>query len=107
MFVGNRLMARLNFLYRGFDRTTDVLSFPLAEGHASVPPYMLGDIVVCIPKTVSQSKEYNVSFYDELLRLLIHGLLHLTGYDHEKNALQKARMEKKERELLDAVQTMD
>jgi probable rRNA maturation factor len=107
MFVGNRLMTRLNSLYRGVNRNTDVLSFPLLTGPLSGPPDMLGDIVVCIPKTVSQSKQYNVTFYDELLRLLIHGLLHLTGYDHEKNAFQKARMEKKERELLDAVQEVD
>ena len=107
MFVGNRLMTRLNSLYRGFNRTTDVLSFPLDNGRASGPTNLLGDIVVCIPKAVSQSKEYDVPFYDELLRLLIHGLLHLIGYDHEKNASQKAKMEKKERDLLNAVQEMD
>ena len=107
MFVGNKLMTRLNSSYRGLNETTDVLSFPLVSDHASGPLDMLGDIVICIPKTVSQSKEYNVYFYNELLRLLIHGLLHLTGYDHEKNAFQKAKMEKKERELLDAIQAVD
>jgi probable rRNA maturation factor len=107
MFVGNRLMTSLNFFYRGFNRTTDVLSFPLADGLPSEPHDMLGDIVVCIPKTVSQAKKYNVPFYEELLRLLVHGLLHLIGYDHERNAYQKKRMQRKERELLDAVKAVD
>lgn len=107
MFVGNRLMTSLNSLYRGVNRTTDVLSFPLVDGHPSGPHDILGDIVVCIPKTVSQAKKYNVPFYEELLRLLVHGLLHLIGYDHDKNAYQKARMQKKEKELLDAVKALD
>jgi probable rRNA maturation factor len=107
MFVGNRQMTSLNSLYRGVNMTTDVLSFPLADGRPSGPYELLGDIVVCIPKTVSQAKKYKVPFYEELLRLLIHGLLHLIGYDHEKNACQKARMQRREKELFDAVKTVD
>lgn len=100
-------MRDLNYRYRGLDKTTDVLSFPLTGGLTAGVPALLGDIVVCIPKALLQAQEYNVLFYEEVLRLLIHGLLHLVGYDHEKSPYQRARMEKKERELLDAIAEMD
>jgi probable rRNA maturation factor len=67
---------------------------------------VLGDIVISIPRTVEQAAEYGFAFREELLRLLIHGLLHLAGYDHEKDR-QRLKMEKKERELLHALQGMD
>jgi len=70
------------------------------------PSILLGDVVISVPRVLSQSKDYRVPFYDELLRLMIHGLLHLVGYDHERNAYQKKKMEKKEKELLIAVKTM-
>ena len=98
-------MARLNRLYRGIPGPTDVLSFPMIDtcgGDTSI----LGDIVVCIPRVLSQSREYGVTFYDELLRLLLHGLLHLLGYDHEAGVYQRRKMEKKERELMHAVKTV-
>lgn len=112
-------MRKLNLLYRGLDKTTDVLSFPLTD-HVTdrvpdqsnakgmpLPGNALGDIVVSIPMAVAQAETYGVSFRNELLRLLIHGLLHLIGYDHEKNAYQKKRMQTKERELIDALTSVD
>lgn len=107
MFVGNGPMARLNNLYRGKKGPTDVLSFPMDPFSAAPPCPVLGDIVICVPKALSQSVEYNVSLYDELLRLMVHGLLHLIGYDHEKNAYQKKKMQNKEQELINAVSSMD
>lgn len=98
-------MALLNGRYRGIAGPTDVLSFPMLDSVDGAPP-VLGDIVVCIPKVLSQSKEYGLTFYDELLRLLLHGLLHLLGYDHETGSYQRRRMEKKERELMHAVKTV-
>jgi probable rRNA maturation factor len=59
-----------------------------------------------VPKTLLQAKEYGISFYEETQRLLVHGLLHLAGYDHEVSEYQKRKMEKKERELLDALKKM-
>jgi len=111
LFVNSRRMKLLNTLYRGIKKDTDVLSFPLMDmqpPHAPLVngPHILGDIVISVPKAMSQAKEFKVGFYDELLRLLVHGLLHLTGYDHEINAYQKKKMEKKEMELFNAVKTM-
>jgi len=83
-----------------------VLSFPMAGDDFFTPSILLGDVVISVPRVLSQSKDYRVPFYDELLRLMIHGLLHLVGYDHERNAYQKKKMEKKEKELLIAVKTM-
>jgi len=101
-------MRTLNARYRGLDKVTDVLSFPLTEGGVfsdtrTSGNIALGDIVICIPRAAAQAAEYGVSFYDELLRLLIHGLLHLIGFDHEINSYQKRKMEAKEREIFDAV----
>jgi probable rRNA maturation factor len=113
LFAGSMKMKSLNREYRGIPQDTDVLSFPMdtPSGRMSHSirglPVMLGDIVISVPKAVAQAKEYRVTFQDELRRLLIHGLLHLAGYDHELNRFQQARMEKKEKELLSAVQTMD
>ncbi len=106
-------MRIFNGLYRGVDRATDVLSFPLSDSAVTADkvkgfdrPFPLGDIVICVPKALSQAKEYGIPFREELRRLLVHGLLHLAGYDHELNAYQKMKMERKERELLDALKTM-
>jgi len=98
-------MRVLNHSFRGVDRTTDVLSFPQTDVHDqhSTPGsqhFILGDIVINLHKTERQAQEYGHSFYDELNRLLIHGLLHLIGYDHEKMGNDEKKMKKKERELL-------
>jgi probable rRNA maturation factor len=118
LFVGSAKMKSLNSAYRGIPRETDVLSFAMNEGKAFptgasglTPPssrsLVLGDIVISVPRTVEQAAEYGVAFGEELIRLLIHGLLHLAGYDHEKGRQQRLKMEKKERELLHALQGMD
>jgi probable rRNA maturation factor len=98
-------MSSLNGRYRGIAGPTDVLSFPMMDSGSDAPS-VLGDIVVCVPKVLSQAREYGATFYDELLRLLLHGLLHLLGYDHEVSTYQRRKMEKKERELMHAVKTV-
>jgi rRNA maturation RNase YbeY len=106
LFVNSRRMKVLNSRYRGIPKDTDVLSFPLRDEGLHHGPVMLGDIVISVPRALQQAKEFKVPFYDELLRLLVHGLLHLIGYDHEVNAYQKKKMERKEQELFDAVKKM-
>ncbi len=113
VFVNSARMRLLNARYRGVDRPTDVLSFPLSDSlrqsRRSLPQDVslpLGDIVICVPKASAQADEYGMSFRGEVLRLLVHGLLHLLGYDHEISPYRKRTMERKEREILDALQTM-
>ena len=105
LFVNDKRMRVLNRQYRGIDRTTDVLSFPqdaysVLDTGKTTKDIILGDIVISLQKTVRQAEENGLTFYEELKRLLIHGLLHLTGYDHEINRHQERKMQKKAEELL-------
>ncbi len=86
-------ITQLNKEYRGIDKATDVLSFPF-EDIANSP---LGIIVINIDKVIEKSKELNHSKNDEFTLLFLHGLLHLLGYDHEKD---EGQMRKKEQEII-------
>jgi probable rRNA maturation factor len=96
----------LNATYRGIDQPTDVLSFPLtvpgqADGFVSPPdqPFSLGDIIISFPRAREQAEEYGHSLARELGYLMVHGLLHLLGYDHE-NEDEKRVMRSKEEAAL-------
>ncbi|OGW33781.1 MAG: rRNA maturation RNase YbeY [Nitrospirae bacterium GWC2_56_14] len=106
LFVGDRAMRTLNQQYRGKDRTTDVLSFALQEGRFNkVQPNMLGDIVISVPTAGRQAVDAGLTLQQELERLLVHGLLHLIGYDHERGAAHARSMHMKERSLLKRLRT--
>lgn len=99
-------MKSLNRQYRGIDRTTDVLSFPQEDtfSHNDSGPgsdILLGDIVINLHKAKRQAKENGLSFNEELKRLLVHGLLHLLGYDHEKGGYAERKMKEKSKRLLE------
>lgn len=108
MLVGDKRMRGLNLAYRGIDRTTDVLSFSQLEGSTIIvgAPADLGDIVISPAQAARQAAERGVSLDRELALLLIHGLLHLIGYDHEKDRSQARKMKNKEKELMDALKKM-
>jgi rRNA maturation RNase YbeY len=104
LVVGDRAMRTLNRRYRGKDRTTDVLSFPLREGRFPfVQRVLLGDIVICMPAAARQARAAGETLLDEVDRLLVHGFLHLVGYDHERGVREARRMEARERRLREAV----
>jgi probable rRNA maturation factor len=110
LLVGDRRMRALNRRYRGVDMTTDVLSFPLCDSPQAIadgPCAALGDIVINLHAAKSQAAVYGNTFPEEVRRLLVHGFLHLIGYDHERNPAQERKMQRKERELLDALEDMD
>jgi len=99
-------MKKLNRQYRGIDRTTDVLSFPQEDsfssnGSGAWADIVLGDIVINLHKAERQAKENGLSLNEELKRLLVHGLLHLLGYDHEKNGYSERKMKEKSKRLLE------
>ncbi len=102
--VGDARIRRLNRDFRMKDRSTDVLAFPIRDAMMPTgiqcPTGMLGDVVISIPTAVRQAKEAVRSVHDELAALLVHGVLHLCGYDHERNAREAARMFKRERMIL-------
>lgn len=104
LLVGDRAMRTLNRRYRGKDRTTDVLSFSLQEGGGpAVRPELLGDIVICVPAAARQARTAGETFAGEIDRLLVHGFLHLLGYDHERGEREARRMEARERRLREAL----
>jgi probable rRNA maturation factor len=83
------MIRKLNRQYRKIDRATDVLSFPFGD------PDLLGEIYISLQRAKIQAKRYGLTYNEELKRLLIHGLLHLIGYDHHKKP-DKEAMEAKE-----------
>ena len=87
IIVGESDMQALNREHREQDSATDVLSFPIDDDE-SLPgvPRMLGDVAICLPIVLAQATEREVSPAAELTDLLIHGVLHLLGYDHETDA---------------------
>jgi probable rRNA maturation factor len=104
--VDDREIAQLNRQHRGKDRATDVLSFPLYEPQelrrARMPERMLGDVVISVDTARRQAAEYDAPLQNEINRLLIHGILHVLGHDHE-DAAERAAMEAEERRLAAAI----
>ena len=105
LFIGDQGIRDLNHQFRGMDSPTDVLSFPqLAEGEPEPPgPIILGDIAISLETARQQSQEHGLSLEEELTLLLIHGILHLLGYDHEISDQEEKRMRKKTRELFELI----
>ena len=81
LFCNNRYIKNLNAQYRSKDEATDVLSFPLGET-SPAGRFMAGDIVISLDALEENTRFFNVSYDEELRRLLIHGILHLAGEDH-------------------------
>ncbi|MBI4262058.1 rRNA maturation RNase YbeY [Candidatus Uhrbacteria bacterium] len=83
--VSDRVMRTLNRRYRGKDRTTDVLSFLYTGNTTKGAQMIIGDILLSIPEVRRQARERNVSATFVTHELIVHGLLHLLGYDHERS----------------------
>jgi probable rRNA maturation factor len=90
--VSEKTIQTLNKKYRGKNKVTDVLSFPSDLKFSDVPFRKTGDIAICWSRAKKQRAEFGTSEKGELKRLVVHGLLHLLGYDHEKSARAEARM---------------
>jgi len=90
IFIDDDKMHEMNLSYRGIDRTTDVLSFALNDNkHIDAIVNSLGDIFISIPKMKSQASDYGHSEKRELSFLVVHGMLHLLGYDHMNESDEK------------------
>jgi len=93
-FVAAREGRALNRDFRGKDYATNVLTFVYEEKPVS------GDLVICLPVVAREAKAQGKPFKAHLAHLVVHGMLHLQGYDHETGAADAARMEARERALL-------
>jgi probable rRNA maturation factor len=101
VFVSDRAMRDLNRMWRGKRATTDVLSFPAEQTEfEKLASLNLGDIVISIEQAERQAKEHGLRFENEIAQLILHGLLHLSGYDHETDKGEMNRLELKLRKRL-------
>lgn len=98
IIVDNEYIHKLNKEYRGIDRPTDVISFALEDNADEIESNVriLGDIYISIDKVYEQAKEYGHSNLREICFLMIHGFLHLLGYDHMKEEEEKIMFAKQE-----------
>jgi probable rRNA maturation factor len=101
LLVDNEEIREINRLYLGRDNPTNVISFAMSEGdYGDVNPLLLGDIIISVEKALSEGEASGNSFKESLEFLMIHGLLHLLGYDHETGDKEDTRrMQDKEDEL--------
>ena len=103
LITGDTELRRLNREYRNQDHATDVLSFPAALVAQAVSPVLrrpLGDIAISLPRARSQARSYGHTPEQELQILMLHGVLHLLGMDHETDRGRMARAEKRWRARL-------
>lgn len=116
--VSEEEIKKINFEQREIDKVTDVLSFPMIPWtspvnyeelltfddvfHPETKEVMLGDIVLCVPKVISQALEYGHSQKREYAFLIAHSMLHLLGYDHEDEE-ERILMEDRQKEILDSI----
>lgn len=93
-FVSDRVMLNLNRRWRGKRATTDVLSFPAQQEHfEKLEGLRLGEVVIAVDQAARQAAEHGLEFDEEVSQLILHGLLHLSGYDHETDSGEMNRME--------------
>jgi probable rRNA maturation factor len=92
-------LRKLNHQYRNIDAATDVLSFPASETDPDINALYLGDVIISLPRAEVQASEGSQPVKDELLLLVVHGILHLLGYDHLKRADKKKMQEAQDRIL--------
>ena len=95
-FVSDKTIRQLNRQFRGVDKATDVLSFPADDENES----NLGDIAVSVDTAAKQARENGLTFDEEEAQLILHGLLHLSGYNHETDNGEMNRLELRMRRKL-------
>ncbi|MBA3634722.1 MAG: rRNA maturation RNase YbeY [Acidobacteria bacterium] len=99
-FVSDRKMREFNKTFRGKNLTTDVLSFPFEANEFDVENNNLGDIAISLEQAERQAAENNLDLDTEIKQLILHGVLHLCGYDHETDSGEMNRRELELREVL-------
>jgi len=100
--VGNTEIRKLNVQFRKQDYSTDVLSFPAEDGILS-EVRLLGDVVISVDQAKQQARERSRTLDEEMITLLIHGVLHLLGYDHERSAKDARTMTRLEKRIYRAL----
>lgn len=87
VFTGREEIREMNREYRNINRTTDVISFAFAEGEgAQFAPFLLGDIFICPEVVADHAEKFKTTFENELMFVVVHGVLHLLGFDHNRKS---------------------
>ena len=101
LLVDDQQIAKLNLTYLNRKGPTNVIAFPMREGQFNdITPNLLGDVVISVETAKNEAHEANRSMQIRFNQLLIHGILHLVGYDHETTHEEAQRMEAKSNKLL-------
>ena len=101
LIVDDQQIAQLNRQYLNREGATNVIAFSMRQGRfADIAPNLLGDVVISADTAHREAQSAGISMQERFDQLLIHGTLHLLGYDHENNETKASRMEKKAAELL-------
>jgi probable rRNA maturation factor len=104
LIVDDPQIEKLNRKYLNRNGPTDVIAFPMREGEfRHISPQLLGDVVISTDTAAKEARNSGVSMEQRLNELLVHGILHLFGYDHEKSAQEARKMAKMSQQLLDAI----
>ena len=104
VFVDDSDIALLNQQYLNRSGPTNVISFPMREGEfAHLHPELLGDVVISVETAAREARELSQSVEERIDFLLVHGILHLLGYDHEKSERDMELMEDKSNELMEII----
>ena len=90
--TNNETIQQINKEWRKKDKPTDVLSFPIDEKPPGYKYKILGDVIISLPFAKKQAEEIELSYKEEIVRLLTHGILHLLGYDHETCPAEAKKM---------------
>jgi probable rRNA maturation factor len=99
-FISSRQIRQLNKRYRGIDSATDVLSFPAGDDPFASGGANLGDIAIAVDYAEQQARDHGLKFDQEIAQLILHGLLHLNGYDHETDSGEMDKLELRLRKKL-------
>lgn len=108
LIVDDRKMAEYHRDYLNREGPTNVIAFPMQEGEfAHVSPHLMGDVVISLDTASREAGEMGIDMAERFDELLIHGILHLAGYDHEKSEAEERRMEKKSEALASLLREME
>jgi probable rRNA maturation factor len=108
LIVDDEQIAELNKVYLNHTGPTNVISFPMQAGQFSgITPELLGDVVISADTAHREAVDAGMAMHERFNQLLIHGILHLTGYDHVHSEEEAAAMEQKSNQLMELIRKED
>ena len=108
LIIDDRQIEEFNRNYLNREGPTNVIAFPMREGaFSNITPKLLGDVVISVETAKKEGASAGITTEDRIVQLLVHGILHLFGFDHEKSRQEALDMEKKSKELLSIIKDLE